>query len=210
MADEAFGDLISFTDVEHAVLAHYKHWMNTWLAARERKLALTVGSIARPRSYIVKQTFTALPGEERTPIVIAVSDGFSAEPVRRGTGSYDGLFRFGIAAMCMGGLEGQARVLCGHYQTALIGIALRHRSISDGLVTLDDFVNLRIEDIDEESAGRSLCAVRMEVIYRVHGFAAERPVPAFLPDVTVPQADEKQVQTVLIGANNYQADEELP
>src|SRR4051794_409057 len=94
MPDLEFGELIAFSDVEAKVLAHYKLWMHTWLCARERKLNLAINTIARPRSYIVKQTFTALPGEESTPLVIAVSDGFSEEPARRGNGDWDACLRF--------------------------------------------------------------------------------------------------------------------
>lgn len=210
MPDEVFGELVSFTDVEHLVLAHYKTWMNTWLAARERHIGKAVGAIARPRSYIVKQTFTALPGEEQTPIVIAVSDGFAIEPQRRGTGSYDALFRFGIAVVCMGKESTSARDLCGHYQTAIFGIALRHRAIKNGLIHFHQLVNLRIDDIPDEDLGRSIASVRLEAIYKVDNFAAERPVPALLPDVVPPQPDAPLVEEVIVNVNRYQADEVLP
>jgi hypothetical protein len=212
MADENFGRLIAFTDVEDLVIGHYKLWMHTWLCARERKLSLPINTIARPRSYIVKQTFTALPGEEQTPIVIAVSDGFSGEPERRGTGVHDAYFRFGIAAMCMGSGH-SARLMCGHYQAALAGIALRNRSIDGGTVQFSDFVNLRIEDLDEEAVGRSLAAVRMEVVYKVPGFVSERPAPTLIvppPDPEDPQPDDPEVETVTVEANNYLVSEELP
>jgi hypothetical protein len=221
MPDEAFGSLLAFTDIEEAVLGHYQLWMDTWLAARERQQVLTVGTIARPRSYLVKQTFTALPGEESTPTVVAVSDGFSVEPTRRGTGRWDALFRFGIAVVCLGN-DGGARTLCGHYQTALVGIATRHRVIRVGLdnaVLFDDLVDLRIEDIDEEAIGRSMAAVRMVAVYRAIGFAAETPVPGVPgddgiheppPDVVPPGPDDPRVETVDVDVEKYQADEVIP
>lgn len=211
MPDTEFGELIAFSDAEDKVLLHYKTWMHTWLCARERKLGMTVGTISRPRSYIVKQTFAALPGEETTPLVIAVSDGFAAEPARRGNGDWDAYLRFGIAVMCSGH-EGAARALCGHYQTAIVGIATRHRSIDDGAVQFADWGNLRIEDVDEEAVGRSLCAVRMEVIYKVPNFAGERPAPPLEPpiDPEDPQPDDPEVQDVIINVNNYLVDEEIP
>jgi hypothetical protein len=212
MADQNFGSLVAFNDVEDKILAHYKLWMHTWLAARERSVGIPVSTISRPRSYIVKQTFTALPGEEQTPLVVAVSDGFSQEPQRRGSGDYDAYFRFGIAVVCYGN-DGSARKLCGHYQTALAGIALRHRGIDNGAIDMYEFINLRIEDIDEEAIGRSMAAVRMELVYRVTDFASERPALALIqppPNPDDPQPDDPPVETVVVGANNYKADEEIP
>jgi len=198
MPDTLFGPLLAFTDVEELVLAHYKHYLPMWLAARERKVGITPGSIARPRSYITKQLFTALPGQERTPIVIAVSPGFTTEPERRGTGVYNGLFGFGIAAVVMGNENVKARELAGHYQAALLGVALKHQAVADGAVRLSEFRDLNIEDIDEEAAGRSLAAVRMDLVYRVNHFVEDVDPPPYVapPDDLLPQPDGPVVETV--------------
>lgn len=197
MPDQSFGSLTAFTDVEQKVLAHYKTWMNTWLAGRERSLEIPVGTIARPRSYLVKQTFMALPGEESTPCVIAVCDGFQEPAERRGTGKYSAYLRFGIAAMCYGN-DGSARALAGHYQVALLGIATHHRTVEDGTASMCEFRDLKIDDVDEQSLGRSMCAVRLELTYKVNDFASETPVPELLPDVESPHPDDPLVETVII------------
>jgi hypothetical protein len=208
MADQNFGELIAFSDVEEVVLDHYKIWMHTWLSARERKRGIPVGSISRPRSYLVKQTFTALPGEEQTPIVIAVCDGFAGDPQRRGNGDYDAELRFGIAVMCMGT---SARELCGHYQAALLGIALHNRSIAGGLAQLCDFVDLKIDNVEEEALGRTIAAARLELTYKVPSFASELPALITLPEnPEEPQPDDPEVETVIIDVNKYLASEELP
>jgi hypothetical protein len=208
MPDQNFGSLTAFSDVEDAVLLHYKLWMHAWLSARERKLLLPVNTIARPRSYLVKQTFTALPGEEQTPIVIAVCDGFAREPERRGSGVYDAYLRFGIAVMCMGN---SARALCGHYQAAVLGIAVHHRAIAGGLASLDDFSDLHIDNVEEEAVGRVIAAVRMELVYKVPEFANENPALVIVPpDPEEPQPDDPEVETVTVLTNNYQVDEEIP
>lgn len=210
MPDENFGDLIAFTDVEAKVLAHYKTWMHAWLCAREHYVDLPVNTISRPRSYATKQTFTALPGQEQTPLFLAVSDGFASEPGRHGSGVYDAYLHFGIAVVCYGN-DGSARTLCGHYQTAIVGIATRHRGIDGGSIDMYDFTNLRIEDIDEEAAGRSMAAVRMDLIYRVRGFASEGPALSEPPpDPEPPQPDDPLVEEVTVTVNNYEVDEELP
>jgi hypothetical protein len=211
MADEVFGPLVAFSDVEDQVLAHYKLWMHTWLCARERAVNLDVGAIARPRSYVIKQSFTALPGEESTPLVVVVSDGFAAQPERRGSGRHDARFRFGIAVVCYG-IEGSARELCGHYQAAILGIALRHRTIN-GVIEMDDFVDLKIEDIDEEVMGRSMAAVRITLWYKVPGFADEYPALDLIEppvDPGTPQPPLPEVETVDVETEKYQVTESLP
>ena len=203
--------MIAFSDVEDRVLGHYKNWIHTWLLQREQQVGLAYNTIARPRSYRVKQSFSALPGEEQTPIVIAVSDGFADSPARRGSGDYDAALRFGIAAVCYGN-EGSSRELCGHYQSALLNIAIRHTKVDDD-IALWDFVNLRIEDIDEEVIGRSMTAVRIELIYRVNAFVSVQPIPTYVPDGAlppVPPVPDHSVEHVIIGVNQYEADEVIP
>jgi hypothetical protein len=197
--DANYGPLWAFTDVEELILAHYKKWLPQWLTARERKVGIFPGAISRPKSYIVKQMFTALPGEEQTPLVIVVSDGFSAEPTRRGTGVWNSGMRVGIAVMCMGADGGQARALCGHYQAALLGVALKHQAVDEaGMVHLSDFVDLKIENIDEEAVGRSLCAVRMELVYTINDFVEDMNPPDYVPDSITPDPDDSLVEEVLI------------
>ena len=202
MADANFGPLLAFTDVEDAVLAHYRHWLEIWLAARERKLGLSFNTIARPRSYLVKQTFTALPGEERTPIVIAVSDGLSEAPGRSGDGHYTVEFRFGIMGICLGVDGVRARALAGHYQAALLGIALKHQKVDIGdsfYAKMCDFRDIRIEDVDDEALGRSMSAVRLEMSYRITNFAEDIDPPSDTPPTgPTPQPDDPTVQTVHI------------
>lgn len=207
------GPLNAFSDVESLVLAHYKYWTHTWLLIREAQQNLDYGTIARPRSFIVKQTFTALPGEEQTPCVVAVSDGFSEQPERRGSGRYDTYFRFGIAVVCMANGPISARAMAGHYQAALMGIALSHRTIDpDGKISMCEFINLRMEDIDEETIGRSMAAARLEVVYCAKEFAAEYPNPDYVPDdeLPAPVPPDTIVEHVLVDVNTYRASEEIP
>jgi hypothetical protein len=207
------GPLNAFTDVESLVLAHYKYWAHTWLLIREAQQNLAYGTIARPRSYIVKQTFTALPGEEQTPCVIAVSDGFSEQPQRRGSGRYDTYFRFGIAVVCMANGPFSARAMAGHYQSVIMGIALSHRTVdTDGKISMCQFVNLRMEDIDEETIGRSMAAARLEVVYCAKEFAAEYPNPDYVPDDELPGpvVPGATVEQVLVDVDPYRVSEVMP
>jgi hypothetical protein len=206
MADDNFGPLISFTDVEDAVQNHFKRWLSIWLPARERRLGIPTGTIARPRSYIVKQTFTALPGEELTPLVITVSNGFAAEPEQHGDGQIDAVLRFGVAVVCLGT---NPRALAGHYQAVIVGIAMKHQAIADN-IALFDFIDLRIEDIDDEVLGRTMTAVRIDLAYKVQSFAETVKPPAWIeppPDPVPPQPDDPEVETVITDVESVPIEE---
>src|SRR5580765_1919721 len=169
MPDHNFGPLLSFNDVEQEVRDHYALWMDTWLSARERHVGITAGTIARPRSYVIKQSFNTVPGEEQTPLVIVVSDGFVNPTDRHGDEHHDVYMRFGIAVVVMSNESNAVRELAGHYQVAVTGILLKHKKIADHIF-MDEWRDLRIEDIDEEAIGRSMAAVRLEATYKVLDF----------------------------------------
>lgn len=201
MPDQKFGNLLAITDVEGAVLDHFADWMDTWLAARERKKGIVPGTIARPRSYIIKRTFSAFPGEEQTPMIALISDGFARPTRRSGDGKHVAFIRIGIAAVCVAAPEGQAHNLAGHYQAALVGIAIGHRKVADG-IHLVEWTDLITDDLDEEATGRTMGAVRLELVYQVDGFASEFPVLLEIPDEPhQTQPDDPTVETTHVEVN---------
>lgn len=201
MADQKFGSLTAYSDVEEDILAHFEYWMDTWLAARERKKGILPGTIARPRSYIIKRTFTTFPGQEQTPIIALISDGFAESTRRSGEGKHTAFMRIGIAAIVLSGAEGQAHALAGHYQAALVGIAIGHRKINDQIV-LSAWEDMTTDDIDDEAQGRTMAAVRLELVYTVYNFASEFPVLLDVPENPYdPQPDDPLVQTTYVEVN---------
>jgi hypothetical protein len=201
MPDSQFGTLYTYTDAEDDILAHFKLWMDAWLAARERKKNIVPGAIARPRSWVIKRTFTAFPGEESTPLIALISDGF-ADPTRRsGAGKHTAFLRVGIAAVVTAAPEGYAHTLVGHYQAALVGIAVGHRKINDQ-VQLSAWTDMSTDDIDEESQSRTMAAVRLELVYTINNFASEFPVLADVPDDPYnPQPDDPLVSSIQVEVN---------
>lgn len=195
MADERFGPLIGFSDVEIALLHHVKDRVSPWLGARERKVGIVEGTISRPRSYTIKQTFTALPGEEQTPAIIIVSDGFAEDTYRKGDGRHKAYLRLSVAVMVMSVEALPARSLCGHYQAALLGLVMKHQRVGD-LAALHELRDMKIDDIDEEATGRSLAACRIDLVYCVDNFVEE----ANPPDLTIPgpQPDDPLVHEVIV------------
>ena len=196
MPDVKYGPLLSFNDCELALLELIDKWVNSYLGARERKMGIPSGRIVRPRSYTVKNTFTALPGEEATPMIVVVSNGFNKDPDRHGDGTYDVYLSMDVAVVVQGPEAIAARALAGHYQAALLGLLLKNRKLMEGTMVLCELLNLTIVDLPDEDVGRSLCAVRLMFEYRVMEFVEEYDGPTVVPpDPLDPQPDDPIVLT---------------
>jgi len=188
---------MSFHDVEQALIDHMQPWVDAYLAAREAKVSLAYGAIARPASWITKQTFTALPGEENTPAVIIVADGFSDPPKKRGDGNWDAYIHVGVVGLCHGPEAKYARELAGHYQAALLSLCLQQRKVSTN-IRMEDWQDLAVDDVDEDQS-RTLCAARLEFVYFVQGFSTDTDGPVTPPvDPSTPPSGDPEVHTVVI------------
>lgn len=207
MADQLFGPLLSFHDVEFALIGHTKLWLNTFLAARERKVGMTAGSVARPKSWVARQTFNLLPGDDSTPSIVVVSNGTTEEPVRHGDGGYDVEFRTAVTALCHGREATVARRLAGHYQAALLDLLLKKKKFNlfdNTSASVNRWLGIGLDDIDETQT-RTLCSARLEFVIVVRDFSESFGGPATIPvDPLVPQPDGPTVQGTTI------TDEVLP
>lgn len=197
MPDVNFGPLISFYDVENALRDHLKTWLNTYLAARERKAGMTPGGIARPRSWIIRQNFTTLPDQEFTPTIVVVSNGFSDDPVSHGDGNWDVMLRMAVAALCHGPETDAARELAGHYQAAIGTFLIKHKKFGSMNAKIHEWTDLRMEDIEDEAQTRTLAVARLEFIVKVTDFALSFGALPSVPDVPEdPQPDDHTADTV--------------
>lgn len=200
MPDDIFGPLLSFHDIERALIEHIGLWLDTYLYARERKNHITPGAIARPRSYLARQDFSLLPGQDFLPAIIVISDGLDEEAHMHGDGHYDGIFRFGVAALVHSSEAEPARELAGHYQAALLTLLIQKKKFH-GSARIEGWSDLAIDDVDVEQT-RTYCAARLEFLVRVSDFAASAggpaaPVPP--PQPELPQRDNPLV--LKIGIN---------
>lgn len=198
MPDEQFGPLIAFSDVEFGLIGHLKTWTHTFLAARERKVGVTPGQVARPRSWITKQTFTVLPGEDNLPLITVVSNGTLEQPNRHGNGGYDVELRMAVTALCQGAETTIARRLAGHYQAALLDLLLKKKTfaVMTGVsAKLHSWLGMALDDVDP-TVERTLASARLEFSVVVRDFAnALGSGPGTVPiDPLVPQPDLPTVQ----------------
>lgn len=178
--DENFGPLVSFNDIERALIDHMRIWAHTYLAARERKVGITVGRIPRPRSWFTRQSFDALPGEESTPFVVIVSNGTGTPPRRHGNGSFDVDIDVAIATVVESREAEPARTLAGHFQAAFLALLLQQPSFMDGQARLEQWTGMSMDDIPEEAA-RTLCDVELRYIVRYTGFGHAEGGPIRVP-----------------------------
>lgn len=201
MPDDRFSSLTSFHEPEKWLLSHIEDWLDTYLAGRERQQGIVPGTIMRPKSWIIKQTFNQLPGEGRTPSVIVVSNGLSEQAHQHGDGGWDGSFRMAVAILCNAKEADPARELAGHYQAAALGLLLDKPKFGRAKIT--DWTDLKIEDV-EASQTRTLCAARLEFTVTVRDFAKSGQGPA-MPDVPTfpyePQPDSPVVLRVDVRVN---------
>jgi hypothetical protein len=170
MSDQVFGNLISFYDVERALLDHLKDWFPDYIAARERLNGIVPDSIARPRSHIIRQTFDALPGEEFTPMIVVVSNGTASAPHRFGDDIWSADLGMGISGVCHAASADDARALAGHYQAALLGLFLQKAKFWNGKAVVMSWTGFSVDDISTDQS-RTLCSARLNFIVRVSHFA---------------------------------------
>lgn len=192
MSDEIFGPLLAFSDVESGLILHMKDWLDGYLSARERMKGITPGTIHRPRTWITKQTFDILPGEESTPAIIVVAGGSNSVEWRASDDRrLDVYFLMGVAVICRGPESAQTRALAGHYQAAVLSMLLQKKKFKIGTTILDsvetdvnaivqDFEGLDVDDIPEE-LDRTTCAVRMKMTIKVKDFASTGGGPLTIP-----------------------------
>lgn len=194
MSDERFRHLHSFNEPEKWLLAHLEVWLDTYLAGRERIQDIVPGTILRPKSWIIKQSFDQLPGEGRTPSVIVVSNGLSEQAKKHGDGGWDAPFRMAVAILCNARESEAARELAGHYQAAALGILLDKPKF--GEAKIEDWTDLRIEDVPD-NLSRTLCAARLEFTVMVRDFALSGQGPAMPIPPTFPYEPQPDSPVVL-------------
>jgi hypothetical protein len=179
MPDTTVFPMESYNDYEVLLRDHIKRWISTYLGIRERYKGLTPGSIARPRSWHIRQDFSVLPGYERTPAIVIVSPGTTEPPYKHGDGKFDVRLRFAIVAITHGPEALPARRLAGHYQAALAQLLVRQAKV--GNARINDWLGFDLDDIDQDQE-RTLASCRLECVYIIKDFVDATGGPYAVPD----------------------------
>jgi hypothetical protein len=82
-----YGRLLSASDIEDALLDRLKFWVDDYLNEIERQHGLEVGSLARPRSWVVSSELEKF-AEDQLPAVLVASPGTTEVPFADGHGRF--------------------------------------------------------------------------------------------------------------------------
>jgi hypothetical protein len=85
--DSLYGRLIAASDVEEALKAHVDRYVGDYLNEVERQHARPVGTIARPRAFVVSGEEDRFP-EDQLPAITVESPGTADLPMADGQGRY--------------------------------------------------------------------------------------------------------------------------
>lgn len=119
-----FGQLISASDVEDALLELLRLWMPDYIYELERQHGIPVATLPAPRSYIATTDVNRMP-EEQIPSVMVANLGTSGVPEGRGDGRYDAQWRFDIGVQCVVRGNREALRLARLYAAAARAVALQ-------------------------------------------------------------------------------------
>jgi hypothetical protein len=117
-----YGRLISAADVEQALKRRIDARLGDYLTEVERQHGLTVGTIARPRAFVVAERFP----EDQLPAIVVESPGTADLPAADGQGRYRARFEVVLAihvAASAGAIE-----LAKLYALALRALAVQQPS----------------------------------------------------------------------------------
>lgn len=189
---EFFGPLVGNWNVEQAVIATYREWMPTWLAAVERANNMPLRSIPRPptpQHYYGGLDFqTNVPGT--LPVVIVVVG--PAGPPERRSGPYGQDFAIHVGCVVEGISEEQARMWAGLY-----GVAAQMLVQAPGLKGIADDLEMSAAPepqwVDPEEAQRRLIRSVTTFTAHVKAVVDESMAPASetlaqSPEITEPEA----------------------
>lgn len=117
-----YGRLISAVDVEQALKGRLDDRLGDYLAEVERQHGLTVGTLARPRAFVVAERFP----EDQLPAIIVESPGTADLPAADGQGRY--AVRFELVLTIAVAASAGAIELAKLYALALRALAVQQPS----------------------------------------------------------------------------------
>ncbi len=124
-----FGPLIDNDDVEKAVGDTIGYWIDSYLAEKERDKGLTVGQIARPRSYL--QTYDADNWPEgQLPAIAIVCPGTVGNLELHGSGEISAWFDVTVNAMLEGTSEADARKIAAIYASSIGTLVMQKQGLN--------------------------------------------------------------------------------
>jgi hypothetical protein len=193
---DAFGQILTASQIEAQVKASLKKWFPTYLREIESQLGLPKATFAPPRNYSDRNSFDAEAGEE-LPKVVVIAPGTIGTPTKDGNGIYSAVWRLGIGIAAGAKTEDRANMVVKAYGAAIRGIMLQSSELDtigavDITWTDESYDDLPIPDIVQLVKAASLYfnVSIQNVVTRGGG-------PA-LPDQAADSYDYPEFETVII------------
>lgn len=173
-----FGRLVSAYDLESAMVATVKRWINDYLAEIERHHALEVGAIPRPRSYVVSADTEKMP-EDQLPAILVESPGLADEPDADGAGVYWAPWTLNLSAQIAARGNRNALRVARLYAAALRLLAVQQQQdpVTNPLdMRRVDWIDERYDLLDSID-DRTICVGTVELRCEVAGVAQRHTGP---------------------------------
>lgn len=127
-----FGQIITPGQVEQAVAATLKLWMDDYLGEIERVEGYVPGTIERPLDVITRSQFDHWP-EEQVPFLLVMTSGMAGQPERHAQGSYHASWLVGVACVVSDVTQEDTRRLALAYAAAVRAAVLQHKMLRSPL-----------------------------------------------------------------------------
>lgn len=186
LTDSIFGQVLTRSNLEDAVVALLRKWMDTYLAEVERQNGIPVRTLPRPRSIERRNAFEHWV-EEQLPSLVVVSPGTVGPPRKRGGGSYVAEWAVGIAAIAGGKDANSTRDLVDLY-TAAVRMLILQRPSLEGFAIGATWEDEHYDDIADSDVGRTMASgqVVFQITVEDLVFANAGPITPDDPPTTPP------------------------
>lgn len=195
---DQFGPIFTAPRLEQQTTALLQLWFPNYLRELELQYDLELGTLVEPVTYTTRNTFDALPGEE-LPKCVVISPGIIGQPMKRGGGSYDAVWRLGVGVAIAVAIELDAQLFAGLYAAAARNIVLNQLPYQTTWLD-EDYNDLPIRDkIQQYKSGACSFAVQVNNVSSTRG--------PTVPDLAPDKYNYGEVGNVIIGVNKVPFDE---
>lgn len=173
-----FGPIVAGPHVELAVVESMKLWMDEYLYEIERDpvLGYHPGQIERPRGIVTSSQFEKWP-EDQLPVILVLCAGLAGPPsLRAPDGTYDAVWRVGIATVVSDTDQISTRLLSGAYAAAVRLALLQHAMLKSDLYPAgfshfidwegEDYTDVPFQESRTMMAGQIILNVGVENVAR--------------------------------------------
>lgn len=203
---DIFGPILVGSTVEQAVMETLRTWMPTYIEEIELQLGRARGLIPPPKMYTTRNRFESFP-DDRMPMCVVVSPGFTDQPTADGEGNYFGWLGMGVGCIAAARDAEAAGFLSKLYAAAARAILLHNPGLKDALGNpraigtewVDESYDDTIVSEEDKTVKAAYVLFRVKVDNVVSRWTGPitPPDPAILPGSQWPTADIVDTKVVI-------------